>query len=110
MMIVVTAMTMISLATGCSSEDTDTKPTSSSSSGSSGKSSSLSLAFASKCARCHGTTATGQDPYPALPGTLTLAEFTAVVRAGRNDMPFFSASDISDADLAADYDWMKTQR
>lgn len=106
------AMAMVSLTAGCSSSSDDPAMPPPSSSGSSGQSSSssLSLAFASRCARCHGTTATGQDVYPALPGNLTAAAFVATVRAGRNDMPSFDASQISDADLAADYEWMKTKR
>jgi mono/diheme cytochrome c family protein len=97
------------LVTGCSSSDSSPTPTTSS--GSTGTASSgLSLAFSSKCARCHGTTATGQGIYPALPGNLTAAAFTATVRAGRKEMPSFDATQISDADLAADYDWMKTKR
>lgn len=97
------------LSVGCSSSSDGTP---SGSSGSSGKttSSSVSLAFTSKCARCHGATGTGQGIYPGLPGTLTEAEFVATVRAGRKDMPSFDTSQISDADLAADYDWMKTKR
>ncbi|NVL67691.1 cytochrome c, partial [Escherichia coli] len=48
--------------------------------------------------------------YPSLPGNLTAASFIATVRAGRREMPSFDASQISDADLTADYDWMKTKR
>jgi mono/diheme cytochrome c family protein len=106
---IVTALATASLATGCSSDDEAAKP--GSSSGSSGQSSSgLSLAFASRCARCHGTTATGQGIYPALPGKLTADAYKAVVRSGRQEMPSFDASQISDADLAADYAWMTTKR
>ena len=106
----VTAMVMASLAMGCSSS-TDDSPTPAGSSGSSGQTSSgLSLAFASKCARCHGTTATGQGIYPSLPGNLTAAAFAATVRSGRKEMPSFDTSQISDADIAADYEWMKTKR
>lgn len=109
--IMVAAMAMTSLATGCSSSSDDPGTTSSSSSGSSGQASSgLSLAFASKCARCHGTGATGQGIYPSLPGNLTAETYAATVRSGRKEMPSFDASQISDSDLAADYEWMKTKR
>jgi mono/diheme cytochrome c family protein len=110
---VVAAMGMTLLGTGCSStsDGSSTPATSSGSSGTSGQgTSSLSLAFASKCARCHGTTATGQGAYPSLPGNLSEASFIATVRAGKKDMPSFDASQISDADLSADYQWMKTKR
>lgn len=110
MVLAFAAMAMTSLSVGCSSSDDSTPSTSSSSSGSSGKTSSVSLAFTSKCARCHGSTGTGDATYPSLPGSLTEATFIATVRSGRNAMPMFSASEISDADLAADYDWMKTKR
>ncbi len=109
---VAAAILTASLVSGCSSSDTPL--TSSGSSGTSGDGgtspSGLSLAFASRCARCHGTTATGQDIYPALPGSLTLADFTATVRAGRKLMPSFTASQITDADIASDYQWMTTKR
>lgn len=101
-------MAVASLAAGCSSEEKSAAP---SSSGSSGQASSgLSLAFASKCSRCHGTTATGQGIYPALPGRQSASSYAAVVRSGRKEMPSFDASQISDADLAADFDWMTTKR
>lgn len=101
------AALMTSLAAGCSSSESS--PVASSRDGGTDPER-LSLAFASNCARCHGTTATGQDPYPALPGTLTLAEFTATVRAGRKLMPSFTAKQITDADIASDYEWMTTKR
>ena len=104
----VTAMLMTSMAMGCSSSESSSPTPASGDSGTGSER--LSLAFASNCARCHGTTATGQDPYPALPGTLTLAEFTATVRAGRKLMPSFTAKQISDADIASDYQWMTTKR
>jgi mono/diheme cytochrome c family protein len=105
---IVMALVTASLQAACSSDDA-AKPVSSS--GSSGQGSAgLSLAFASRCARCHGTTATGQGIYPALPGKLTADAFKAVVRSGRQEMPSFEASQISDADLAADYEWMTTKR
>lgn len=111
MVIVTAALAIASLTMGCSSDDASTaKPSSSSSSGSSGSSAGLSLAFTSKCARCHGSTGTGDATYPSLPGTLTLPTFITTVRSGRRAMPMFGASEISDADLAADYDWMKTKR
>ena len=96
------------LAVGCS--DSDARPLAL---GDAGRTSSgLTTAFSSRCARCHGTTATGQDRYPALPGptSLTLETFIAVVRSGRKEMPMFDAALISDADLTADFDWMNTKR
>lgn len=107
MMVLVTAITGCALALGCSSSSDDTGSSSSSSSSSG---SGLSLAFTSNCAPCHGTTGSGQGSYPSLPGNLTLDAFKANVRAGKKLMPAFSASQISDADLAADYEWMKTKR
>lgn len=106
----VVAIVMASLAMGCSSSETSSLNPASSSGDGGTNPERLSLAFASNCARCHGTTATGQDPYPALPGTLSLAEFTATVRAGRKLMPSFTARQISDADIASDYQWMTTKR
>lgn len=107
----VTATMMAALAMGCSSSSDDATPTPAGSSGTSGTASAgLSLAFASKCARCHGTTATGQGIYPSLPGNLTVEAFNATVRAGRKEMPSFDTSQISDADIAADYAWMKNTR
>ncbi len=102
------AILMALLAMSCSSSDS-ASPTPASGDGGTGPQR-LTLAFASNCARCHGTTATGQDPYPALPGSLTLAQFTATVRAGRKLMPSFTTKQITDADIASDYEWMTTKR
>jgi mono/diheme cytochrome c family protein len=104
------SMVISSLAAGCASAD-DPIARPAGSSGTSGQTSAgLSLAFASKCARCHGTTATGQGIYPPLPGSLTAAAYAATVRAGRKEMPSFDTSQISDADLAADYQWLSTTK
>jgi mono/diheme cytochrome c family protein len=108
MIVVVTALATATFAFGCSSSSDDDTGRSPGSSGST--SLGLSLAFASNCAGCHGTTASGQGIYPSLPGNLTLDAFKATVRAGKRAMPAFSTSQISDADLAADYEWMKTKR
>ena len=105
-----TPLLMASLATACGSSETSSLNPASSSGDAGTNPERLSLAFASNCARCHGTTGTGQDPYPSLPGTLTLAEYTATVRAGRKLMPSFTTKQVSDADLASDYQWLKTKR
>ena len=104
----VTAMALASVVIGCSSSDDS--PTPRPSGGSGQTSSGLSLAFSSKCARCHGTTATGQGIYPALPGSLTAAEYSATVRSGRKQMPSFDTGQITDADIAVDYTWLTTKR
>ena len=56
------------LASGCSSPDESAVTPRTSSEGSG-----LSLAFATKCARCHGVTAKGQGAAPSLPGALSEA-------------------------------------
>jgi mono/diheme cytochrome c family protein len=63
----------------------------------------LSKAFGSQCARCHGPTGAGSGKYPKLPGTKTSATFIPYVRTGKGEMPPFDASQISDADLTADF-------
>lgn len=87
---------------GCSS-DTTTGPTDAS----------LSSAYASNCTRCHGPKGEGAGQFPKIPGKQgSEAAFIAYVRAGSPDqrMPSFSASQISDADLKADYLWFTTKR
>lgn len=73
-------------------------------------SSGLSTSFANQCARCHGETGEGQDKYPKIPGDKDQPGFVALVRAGRGEMPPFTTSQISDADLEADYAWLTTKR
>lgn len=86
---------------GCSSDEpgTTTSP--------------LSQAYQNNCARCHGATGEGSGQFPKIPGSKdTEASFIAFVRAGspRGTMSAFSASQISDADLKADYLYMTTKR
>jgi len=73
--------------------------------------------YVTECSSCHGMTANGRNGYPSLRTNLTLADLTAVVRAGRVStkltfttaqgktipatMPAFSQARLSDADLAA---------
>ena len=74
--------------------------------------------YVSECSSCHGMTADGRNGYPSLrTATLTFADVTAIVRAGRVSttlkfttaqgntipatMPAFSQARLSDADLAA---------
>jgi len=87
-------------ASGCGGDDDATGSTTSG----------LSTAFNNNCARCHGAEAKGGGKYPNLPGSLTVDAMIATVRAGRNEMPKFDAATISDADLRADYNWMKNVR
>lgn len=98
------AVFMLAL-TGCSSDDTT---------GDAGTATSgLSQAYQSNCARCHGATGLGSGQFPKLPGTKdTEAGYIAAVRAGSaaRGMAAFSASQISDADLKADYLWLTTKR
>lgn len=68
---------------------------------------SLSEPFARSCGGCHGERGQGRALYPAIPGTLSFAEYSAVVRKGRKAMPAFPESDVSDADLAADYEALR---
>lgn len=75
----------------------------------------LSAAYATNCARCHGDTGTGgrvnDVDVPGLPNGKDEAGYIAGVRAGKGEtMAAFSAADISDADLKADFVWMTTVR
>ncbi len=98
---VVTLFVMASVLGGCSS---DPDPVTSTTSG-------LSASYASSCKRCHGDTGLGAGQFPKIPGTKdSEAAFIAFVRAGKGNMPAFSASQISDADLKADYLWLTTKR
>lgn len=97
------AVFMLAL-TGCSSDDTT---------GDAGTATSgLSQAYQNNCARCHGATGLGSGQFPKIPGSKDEAAFIAFVRAGspRGTMTAYSASQISDADLKADYLWLTTKR
>ncbi|MBL9111313.1 MAG: cytochrome c [Myxococcales bacterium] len=97
------AALMLALS-GCSSDDT-TGDAGSTTSG-------LSQAYQNNCARCHGATGLGSGQFPKIPGSKDEAAFIAFVRAGspRGTMTAYSASQISDADLKADYLWLTTKR
>jgi mono/diheme cytochrome c family protein len=72
----------------------------------------LSAAYQSNCQRCHGPVGEGKGSYPRIPNTKTTTEasFISQVRSGKGEMPAFAASQISDADLKADYLYLTTQR
>ena len=73
----------------------------------------LSTAYSSNCSRCHGPKGEGAGQFPKIPGTKTdEASYIAAVRGGSADrrMPAFSASQISDADLKADFVFLTTKR
>jgi mono/diheme cytochrome c family protein len=69
----------------------------------------LSAAYSNHCERCHGPSGDGTSAYPRLPGGKDEPAFLAFVRAGKGDMPPFDASQISDADLKADYAILKAR-
>ena len=75
-----------------------------SSGGGAGTTVALSAAFGTKCAGCHGAKGEGVIGTPVAKTKKTLAEYKAIVRAGKGtSMPPFAAGAISDADLAADH-------
>ncbi len=89
--------------------------------GSTTASTKASVAYTQKCARCHGPKGVselrvdkdaGLRPMipPALPGRLALPTYIGVVREGRPpEMPAYTAAEIGDADMASDFEWMKTK-
>lgn len=73
----------------------------------------LSQAFSTRCAGCHGPNGEGSGFAPKLGAggnALTLEQYITVVRSGRNGMPAFNPSRISDADLANDHRFFELQR
>lgn len=71
----------------------------------------LSQGYAKQCLRCHGSQGQGGGEYPRIPGTKAdVAAYKAYVRVGKGEMPAFSATQISDADLEKDFTWMTTVR
>lgn len=63
--------------------------------------------FTSKgCAGCH---IQGAAPKPSVLATLSPSQFTSIVRIGRDGMPAYSASVLSNGDLADIMAWVKTQ-
>ena len=99
--LVITGLALNLLA--CSSSN-DPSPNASPDAGSTATA--LSASFGAKCARCHGASGLGAGKYPKLPGKPDADTFVAFVRAGRGEMPPFSASDISDADLRSDFAYL----
>jgi len=63
----------------------------------------LSAAFNSACAGCHGDSAQGGFGPALASSKLSLADFTAIVRAGSGPMPAFGAADYSDEQLSSDF-------
>lgn len=74
-----------------------------SSGGGGGSTSNLSSAFGTNCSSCHGSSGGGGSQRAINNSTLSLAQWTTVVRSGRGNMPSVAASKYSDTDLAADY-------
>jgi mono/diheme cytochrome c family protein len=71
----------------------------------------LSQGYVKQCTRCHGPQGQGGGEYPRIPGTKAdVAAYKAYVRVGKGEMPAFSATQISDADLEKDYTWLTTVR
>jgi mono/diheme cytochrome c family protein len=103
MTVLITASCGLAFALGGCSSSTDgtAAPTTSGEGGTT--TATLSKAFAMQCERCHGPTGAGAGKYPKLPVKTTADAFVAAVRAGKGEMPAFSTSQISDADLRADY-------
>jgi mono/diheme cytochrome c family protein len=89
----------------CSSDDPNPNPGRRDAGGSG-----LSVAFSENCSRCHGDAGLGNQFYPRIPGSRDEAGFIAIVRSGSGEMPKFAPTDISDADLKADYLWLTTKR
>jgi len=64
-----------------------------------------SSVYTSYCAACHGADGTGTNLGPDIAGEKT-GETLGVVRSGDDGMPAFSATMLSDADLAAVADYV----
>jgi len=70
-------------------------------------------AFLKKCAPCHGKDGTGAGAFKGKAfdfskKTPSKPAFTKAVRAGKNPMPKFDPSKLSDADLDAIYAFVQT--
>ncbi len=68
----------------------------------------LSAPFQRNCATCHGGNGQGLKGYPSIPGKLSESEYKSLVRLGRKEMPAFDQAFVSDAQLAADYQALKS--
>ncbi len=107
------AAMLVAMVTACGEEE---NPAPSRDRGDAGTATSgLSAAYGRSCARCHGAEGRGDvnPAYPPLPGNRDEASYIAIVRAGsttNNEMTAYLTSTISDADLKADYAWMKNER
>ncbi|MGL4575396.1 MAG: c-type cytochrome [Burkholderiaceae bacterium] len=67
----------------------------------------LSTGYQSSCATCHGATGQGLGVFPAIPGTMSEADFIRKARTASAVMPAHDASFISDAELKSDYAILK---
>jgi len=62
----------------------------------------------SKCASCHGPAGEGKFAGPRAGDTRTAADWIKQVRTPRANMPMFTATQVSDADITDMNDYMKT--
>lgn len=60
------------------------------------------------CDSCHGPSAEGGVGPSLIPMTRTLTDFTRVVREGTGEMPAFSKEQVSDENLKAIHEFLKT--
>ncbi len=68
----------------------------------------LSAGFGSNCTSCHGSAATGGSAKSLKDYAAGQDAFTSAIRNGTSGMPqTFTASQYSDADLLADYNFLK---
>ncbi len=99
-MTLASAMTTAAL-TGCSSDSNNTEPADPN----------LSQGYAKQCNRCHGPRGEGTSEYPRIPGKKDTPEaYITYVRQGKGEMPPFSATQITDTELRADWTWLTNVR
>lgn len=76
--------------------------------GSKGDATKLSSGFAQNCTSCHGAAGGGGTARSIQGYTGTLSSYTSAVRNGKGSMPSFSTSSYSDANLNADYTYLRS--
>lgn len=90
--------------TACGNSGSKTNP----GTGSKGDATKLSSGFAQNCASCHGAAGGGGTARSIQGYTGTISAYTSAVRNGKGSMPSFSTSSYSEANLNADYTYLKS--
>jgi mono/diheme cytochrome c family protein len=95
---------LLPIFVACSNSDSKSDP----GTRSKGDAKNLSSEFATNCASCHGSTGSGATARSLQGYSGNQSTFSSAVRGGKGSMPSFEASTYSDANLTADFTYLKS--